>query len=406
MRGSRFSSSQTLAGLALSPVVLTLFLAKGTGLISLSPAQPQDSTRLANFDSIGSPIVPVRFATTTMVLAEPPATRPAGALVEAGQTASLAVLADIAAAAPPAPATPASEIAADKPVPMPRPVETVPGQTAAVQTVPADPRGAPSAASPQPGLSEQANFQPAAPVAVAAYPPEAGDDALLAAKPAEAIPASAPDLPGSSPAEQLSALAQTQPQSVPVIQPAPMQTVVLADWKYALPSEVRAAGVQSFVRQAEPGADAAPAKPTAPPSLAMINRRAAHRTPAQLAPARTGTAASANGTRRGPGIAALAQPHGKYRMAGNAIEFQLPVEVNGEQLGNVTLHVLPDQQIALQLHELVTLFAPQLDRQLLEALSGTQTAEQYVSFDKLRGAGIDIRYDGARDQIRLTVAQP
>ena len=404
MRGNRFITSQKLAGLALTPVVLTLVLAKGASLVSLVPTPPQDSARLADFGSVGKgAIVPIRFALSTVFIAEAPAARPAGAILETSKTAPPDALIDTVAADP---AAPASEFAAHPPVVRPRPVETVPVQTVAVQTVLADPQGAPGAANPQPVLSEQANLQPVVPVAVAAYPSEAADDALLAAKPAEVIPAPVPDLPGSSAAEQPSSLAQTQPQSVPIIQPTPVQTVVIADWKYALPSEVRAASVQSFAGQAESDAGVAPAKPAAPPSRALSNGRTVHRTPAQLAMAQNGTAAGAKGTRRGPGIAAPVQPHGKYRMAGNAIEFQLPVEVNGEQLGNVTLHVLPDQQIALQLHELVTLFAPQLDRQLLEALSGTQTAEQYVSFDKLRKAGIDIRYDGARDQIRLTVAQP
>ena len=341
MRGSRFSTSQKLAGLALTPVVLTLFLAKSTGLVSLSPAKPQDSHRLANFDSIGEgAIVPVRFAASTMFIAEPPAAPPASALVETSKIAVLPLI-DTIAADSPAPAAPASEIAAHKPMPILQPVETVPVRSAAVQTVPADPSIAPSAVSVQPVLSEQANFQPPALVAGATSTPEAGDGAVLAAIPAEAVPAPVPDVPGGSSAEQSSSLVQTQPQSVPMIQPAPMQTVVLADWKYALPSDVRAASVQSFAGQAESDADAGPAKLTAPPSLALIDGRATHRTPAQLARARTSTAAGAKGTRRGLGIAAPGQTHGKYRMAGNAIEFQLPVEVNGEQLGNVTLHVLP-----------------------------------------------------------------
>ena len=412
MRGNRFITSQKLASLVLAPVVLTLVLTKGTSLVSLFSAEPQDNARLADFDSGGEGnFVPIRFATTRVFNTDPPAALPLGVIVQSGKAPPPVVLTDTAAAEPSAPAAPASEIAAHAPVPVPRPVETVlaqtvPAQTVPAQAVPADPQGAPGAANPQPVLSEQAKLQPAIPVAVAVSSPEAGVDARLAATPAESIPAPVPDQPGSSPAEQPSSLAQTQPQSVPIIQPTPVQTVVIADWKYALPSEVRAASVQSFAGQAESDAGVAPALPAAPPSRALSNGRTVHRTPAQLAMAQNATAVGAKGTRRGPGIAAPVQPHGKYRMAGNAIEFQLPVEVNGEQLGNVTLHVLPDQQIALQLNELVALFAPQLDPQLLQALSGTQAAEEYVSFGRLRGAGIDIRYDGARDQIRLSVAQP
>ena len=406
MHGNRFSTSQKLAGLALTPVVLTLLLAKDVSPGLPIPAEPQDSARRAAFDSIGKGAnVPIRFATSSVFIAEPLATRPARAVLEISKTARPVALTDTVALDPPAPAAPASEIAAPAQAAI-QPVETVLVPTEAVQTAPADLHGVPSAASTQPVLSERATPQSAVPVAVAANPPEAGDDALLAVKPPEAIPEPVPGLPGSSSAEQASSLAQTQPRSAPMMQPAPVQTVVIADWKYAIPSEVRDANIQSFVGQAEPDADAASAKPAAPPSRALSSGRIAHRTPAQLAPAHNGTAAGTKGTRRGPVIAAPAQPHGKYRMAGNAIEFELPVEVNGEQLGNVTLHIQPDQQIALQLSELVALFAPHLDPQLLRALSGTQTAEEYVPFGKLRAAGIDIRYDGARDQIRLSVAQP
>jgi hypothetical protein len=70
------------------------------------------------------------------------------------------------------------------------------------------------------------------------------------------------------------------------------------------------------------------------------------------------------------------------------------------------MHVVPNQPVALHLKELVSLFATQIDPQELQALNASSNIDQYISFERLREAGIDIRYDAARDQIKLAVEQP
>ena len=93
-------------------------------------------------------------------------------------------------------------------------------------------------------------------------------------------------------------------------------------------------------------------------------------------------------------------------MVGSAIEFQLPVQVDGEAIGQLTMHVVPNQPVALHLKELVSLFDAQIEPEALAALNASSSIDQYITFERLREAGIDIRYDAARDQIRLAVDQP
>ena len=92
-------------------------------------------------------------------------------------------------------------------------------------------------------------------------------------------------------------------------------------------------------------------------------------------------------------------------MVGNVIEFRMPVRVNGEQLGRLTMHIAPDDQISLHLKELVSMFEQQLDPQLVSALKSSPSIDEFVSFERLRAAGIDIRYDAASNQVILAADQ-
>jgi hypothetical protein len=289
----------------------------------------------------------------------------------------------------PEPATPARDAgrAQTQPAPAPAPVEIAP---------PAQPES--PFDNPEPALASQSAPQPAAPPPAALASAAEVEHTLLAVEADPASPAPAEILARAPmeavPAHPATSVHPPSAQALAIQTPAE-PTVVIADWKYTLPSEAQAASVQSFAGQADAAGASAPLNTTASPPPALRKGRAALRSPARLARAQHGALAGAS-----------AQPRAKYQMVGGAIEFRLPVQVNGEQLGNVTLHVMADQKISLQLKELVTLFAPHLDPQMLQALSGTETAEEFVTFDRLRAAGIDIRYDAARDQIRLNAPQP
>lgn len=379
MHGNRYSGSEKLAGLAFTPVLLTLLVAEGTSMEQAPPAEAAMSPQVASpghADQVAHLAVmfgqPVMFemqpATMAAAAPLPLVSRQGAARAQNAVPAATGALVDVATTVP-KPALPASEaVAPPQTEPEPAPVDVAPPAQPETPFDTIEPSLA-SLSAPHSAALSAAEPAPAAEV----------EHAMLAVKAEPTQPAT----PVQTPSVQTLA-----------IQAPAMPTVVIADWKYTLPSEAHAASVQSFAGQAIAGG-AAPSNTTASPPPALRKGRAALRSPARLARAQHGALAGAS-----------AQPRAKYRMVGGAIEFKLPVQVNGEQLGNVTLHVMPDQKISLQLKELVTLFAPHLDSQILQALSGTATAEEFVTFDRLRAAGIDIRYDAARDQIRLNAPQP
>ena len=410
MHGNRFSGSEKLAGLAFTPVLLTLLVAEGTSMeqVHLAGADmsPQEAAsgqvdQAANLTVMfGQPVMsdqPVMSETTTAAMAAP-----APLPIAFGHNAALAgnahrasiggVPVEIATTQMPKPALPASEAVAPQTQPAPAPMEIAPS-----------PQPETPFESPEPALANLSTPHPAAlPAAALMSAPEV-EHAMLAL---DAEPASPPLGQILAPAPMLAEHVQSatplqatpaEPPALPAlaIQTPAEPTVVIADWKYTLPSEAQAASVQSFAGQADAGGASVPSPANASPAPALRIGRAALRSPARLARAQHGALAGAS-----------AQPRAQYQMVGGAIEFQLPVQVNGEQLGKVTLHVMSDQKISLQLKELVSLFAPHLDPQLLQALSKTETAEEFVTFDRLRAAGIDIRYDAARDQIRLDAPHP
>jgi hypothetical protein len=383
MNGNRLSGSEKLAGLAFTPVLLTLLVAEGASMEQAHRARadtsPQGTAagpvdRTANLAVMfGQPVMsdrPVMFemkpASVAAAIPLPLASGLDPTRAPNANQASAGTPIDVATTAMPKPARPAIEAEAPRTQAAPATLDVAP---------PAQPETPFGTVEPSLASLTAPN---AAPLPAAEPAPAADlEHAMLAASSAPAQPAS------------------VQPTAVQTlaIQTPLAPTVVIADWKYTLPSEAHAASVQSFAGQSNDSAAAA--SNTFSPPTALRKGRAALRSPARLARAQHGALGGAS-----------AQPRAKYQMVGGAIEFQLPVQVNGEQLGNVTLHVMPDQKISLQLKELVTLFAPHLDPQMLQALSGTETAEEFVSFDRLRAAGIDIRYDAARDQIRLNAPQP
>ena len=403
MHNNRFSGSEKLAGLAFTPVLLTLLVAEGTSMEQGDPAGADRSLRgavsgqadqAANLAVMfGQPVMsdrPVMFEMKALAVAAPaPLPVPSGhnatlaGNAQPGSTGDAPV--EVANTDLPDPTPPASEAKAPQSHPEPAPAEIAPP---AQPETPFD--------NPEPALASLSAPQTAASAAAPAPAAEVAQ-AMLAVPTSRQFVALEPMLAQQAPTESPIQTAPVEATAVPTlaIQTPAVPTVIIANWRYSLPSESHAASVQSFAGQASADGASAPSRSTASLPPKLRTGRAALRSPARLARAQHGTLA-----------AAPSQPRAKYQMVGGAIEFQLPVQVNGEQLGKVTLHVMPDQKISLQLKELVTLFAPHLDPQLLQALSGTETAEEFVTFDRLRAAGIDIRYDAARDQIRLNAPQP
>jgi hypothetical protein len=90
------------------------------------------------------------------------------------------------------------------------------------------------------------------------------------------------------------------------------------------------------------------------------------------------------------------------QMVGSVIEFMMPIETGGETLGQATMHIGSEDAISMRLGDLLSLVATRFDPERLKVLSASPSIDEYVSFDKLRAAGIGVRYDAANNRIVLS----
>ncbi len=205
----------------------------------------------------------------------------------------------------------------------------------------------------------------------------------------------------------LASIAQEPVAQTPIAVPQPVPKLAVADWDYFLPAQASDTYRQGFVAsQASPplrfaerpaSTVAGTRQPSGNNALAQAaNSNRSVRQASRLAPQRGGR------NQAGAGSVSHAQGSAKYRLIGTEIEFQLPVMANGVPVGNLTLHVAPNQKLSLRLKELVNLFQDRIDPQLLSSMVDSPNIEAFVSFDRLREAGIDIRYDAARDRLDLS----
>jgi hypothetical protein len=102
-------------------------------------------------------------------------------------------------------------------------------------------------------------------------------------------------------------------------------------------------------------------------------------------------------------VKALAGPQipSRYRLVEGGVETSIGVQMYGERLGAVPLRVLGNGVPSLQLGDLLGLIRTRLAPGQYERLSASAAAEEYVSLEVLRKAGIPVRYDAARDELKL-----
>lgn len=188
-----------------------------------------------------------------------------------------------------------------------------------------------------------------------------------------------------------SVAAATNPAPATVAEPA--TKLAIADWNYRLPAQSSVAGMNSFA------GSSVGSSPIQQPRAQRMRNGANAGLAVPAARAKTSRA----------GRSSLSAGHlgqANYRLIGGTIEFQMPVVASGDSVGNLTIHVSPDQELSLQLKELVSLFADKIDPQMLAAIEASRNIEEFVSFDRLRETGIDVRYDAARERLTLSVEQP
>lgn len=88
-----------------------------------------------------------------------------------------------------------------------------------------------------------------------------------------------------------------------------------------------------------------------------------------------------------------------YSVSQDVISFTMPIEINGRASGSLPLQVSDSNMISVKLADLLEVFRTDPGAGGLAALANTAAAQEYVSFDQIRAAGIPIRYDAAHDRI-------
>ncbi len=435
--------SMKIAGAAITPVLLTLLLAKAGAPVDDSPSGEADEASGNN--SASQPVIgnagmePVQFgdpaippqADADEAAAKAPiheTARPQSTGRHVPRVAPATIRVELppphveTAPTPRLPAMAAATVRVKLPTPVVESATTQQSPSVAAATIrvelpsPVIESASAPQASPERAVAGAQAVSPGvpAPTAVASpepapFAPAVSEEVLLAAAPPISPPV-ASEMPepqvGEDQARVAAALATAQADTAkaqaeasapaPGPQVLPETRLALADWNYSLPP--KPFSVSSFAANASlRGLESMQPPPevrTLPAGQAAKARLAQ---PAARKPTVSGARRSSGG------IAAANRASGKYRMVGSAIEFKLPVQVDGEAIGQLTMHVVPNQPVALHLKELVSLFAMQIDPQVLQALNASSNVDQYITFERLREAGIDIRYDAARDQIRLAV---
>lgn len=121
-----------------------------------------------------------------------------------------------------------------------------------------------------------------------------------------------------------------------------------------------------------------------------------------------GRAAGMATARPAPASAKPAQASTSLRMMSDGVEFDVATQINGAPVGTLALWVPGSQNdvvasgLWVRLGDMLDLLRPQMDHSLYETLSASRNADDYVSLNTLRGAGIAVAFDG-HDQLMFGV---
>ena len=83
----------------------------------------------------------------------------------------------------------------------------------------------------------------------------------------------------------------------------------------------------------------------------------------------------------------------RYHRTGSGIEFEVAAKVNGTIAGKVPLLIADNQNISVKLGGLLALIEPMMDKDEFASLSASQAANEFVTLNDLRAAGIDVSFD-------------
>lgn len=90
-----------------------------------------------------------------------------------------------------------------------------------------------------------------------------------------------------------------------------------------------------------------------------------------------------------------------YSVTQDTINFAIPVQINGRQAGLLPLQISDGNKISVKLADFLEMFRDDPAAADLAPLTGTQAAQEYVTLERIRAAGIPLRYDVAQDRLTL-----
>lgn len=93
------------------------------------------------------------------------------------------------------------------------------------------------------------------------------------------------------------------------------------------------------------------------------------------------------------------------RTENGALIHSMSVRFGSTMAGSIDVHISDQQTPSVRLSDILSLVQPQMDAALFAALSKSPNAGEYVTFDQIRSAGIDMHYDAARDAIAFDAGQ-
>lgn len=89
----------------------------------------------------------------------------------------------------------------------------------------------------------------------------------------------------------------------------------------------------------------------------------------------------------------------RVRASGEVIEVRKPIKTNGKVGGVVSLRIVGDTTVLVKSSDLASVFGEGQAKARIVSLGAKAESNGFVDFDMLRDAGIDVRYDAARDQV-------
>ncbi|HEY0958995.1 MAG TPA: hypothetical protein VGE05_06940 [Novosphingobium sp.] len=168
----------------------------------------------------------------------------------------------------------------------------------------------------------------------------------------------------------------------------------LSDTPAALAQPFQRATSHIKERQAIEGESAS--RPTSPAPLQVVSREAPRisriapsPTPRTISPGPMPDQAKSSGTSH-------------YVRTSQGLTFEVSAQVNGTSIGRLPLLIADGENISVRLADLLAAVAPMMSSHVHDRLSASQAAQDYMTFNDLRAAGISVRFDSS-DRLVLGV---